>query len=157
MRGCDAVQFLMLLLILGASSATLAQLQGNDLSGETIAQVNGDAITRSGYEQSPQLLEKRLQRNFTGAELQGEMAQEEKKLLRTLIEDRLLSQRAKALNIWPDNEAIKYLDWVRQQYKLPDMEALEEWIMREGIDREELMANLKSQSLRNQVFRREVF
>ena len=29
--------------------------------------------------------------------------------------------------------------------------------MREGIDREELMANLKSQSLRNQVFRREVF
>ena len=48
MRGCDAVQFLMLLLILGASSATLAQLQGNDLSGETIAQVNGDAITRFG-------------------------------------------------------------------------------------------------------------
>jgi hypothetical protein len=36
------------------------------------------------------------------------------------------------------------------------MEALEEWIIREGIDRERL-ANLKSQSLRNQVFRREVF
>ena len=40
---------------------------------------------------------------------------------------------------------------------MPNMEALEEWIIREGIDREELLANLKSQSLRNQVFRREVF
>jgi hypothetical protein len=49
------------------------------------------------------------------------------------------------------------LNGLRQQYKLPNMEALEEWIIREGIDREELLANLKSQSLRNQVFRREVF
>jgi len=74
-----------------------------------------------------------------------------------LIESRLLLQRAKALNIWPDNEAIKYLDSLRQQYQLPSMEALEEWIIREGIDREELMTNLRNQSVRNQVLRREVF
>src|SRR5262245_60205806 len=110
MRVCNAVQFLMFFLFIGAGSATSAQLPGNELSAETIADVNGDDVTRSEYEQSRQWLEKRLLRNFTGSALQKVIAQQQRELLRTLIEDRLLSQRAKALNIWPDNEAIKYLD-----------------------------------------------
>src|SRR5262245_7439153 len=131
MRVCHLVQSVVLFSIIGANSTISVQPKGNELVAETIAQVNGDVITRSEYEQGRQLLEKRLRRSFAGPELQKAVAQEERELLRTMIDDRLLLQKAKTLNIWPDNEAIKYLDSVRQQYKLPSMEALDEWIARE--------------------------
>src|SRR5262249_48118363 len=152
MRVCELVQFVVLLSFVGAGSNALSEP-----SDETIARVNGDVITKSEYEEARRLLDKKLRLNFTGSELREAIAKENRDLLRTLIDDRLLLQRAAALNIWPDNEAIKYLDQLRRQYKLPSMEALEELIIREGIDREELISHLKSQSLRNQVLRREVF
>jgi hypothetical protein len=157
MQAFELIQFVVLFSFIGAGSdAVPIQLPGYE-PFETIARVNGDVITRSEYEEAGRLLDTMLRINFTGSELREAIAKENRDLLRTLIDDRLLLQRANALNIWPDNEAIKYLDGWRRQYKLPNMEALEEWIIREGIDREELISHLKSQSLRNQVFRREVF
>ncbi len=48
------------------------------------------------------------------------MAEKEKDLLRDLIDQSLLTQRAKDNGINVDTEVIKRLDAIRQQYKLPD-------------------------------------
>jgi len=69
MRVCDLAQVGGLFLIIVASAIS-AQSRGNELFAETIAQVNGDVITTSEYEQERRLLEKRLQRRFTGSELE---------------------------------------------------------------------------------------
>jgi hypothetical protein len=57
----------------------------------------------------------------------------------------------------PPHETVKYLESLRQQHKLLNLEALDKWMIREGIEREELVDSLNRQSLRNQVFRREVY
>jgi hypothetical protein len=151
------IQFATLFSIIGAGCAGTPQLHGNEPFAYIVARVNGEVITRSQYADGLRLIETRLQKGLSGPELHEAFAKERRDLLRTLIDDRLLTQRAKVLNIWPPHEAIKYLESLRQEQKLPDLEALNKWMIREGIDRDELKDTLNRQSLRNQIFRREVY
>ena len=151
------IQFATLFSIIGAGCAGTPELHGNEPFADIVARVNGEVITRSQYAEGLRLIENRLQKSLSGPELHEAFAKERSDLLRTLIDDRLLTQRARILDIWPPHEAIKYLESLRQEHQLPDMEALTKWMIREGIDRDELKDTLNRQSLRNQIFRREVY
>jgi peptidyl-prolyl cis-trans isomerase SurA len=84
------------------------------------------------------------------------VAEKDKDLLRDLIDQSLLTQRAKDQGINVDTDVIKRLDGIRQQNKLPSMEALEAEITKSGQDFEEFKGQLRDQMLTQELIRKEV-
>lgn len=124
---------------------------------EIIVRVNNDIITKSEYEKSRELIRRELQKSLKGAELENAAAQQEKDLLKTMIEDQLMVQKAADLSLTADTEVIKYLDRIRREQNVPDMETLEKMMLQQGIDPVEFKQNIKNYSLKNQLLGREVY
>ncbi len=124
---------------------------------EIIVRVNNDIITKSDYEKSRDLIRRELQKTLKGADLDKAAAQHEKDLLKTLIEDQLMVQKATDLSLSADTEVIKYLDRIRRDQNISDMETLEKMMLQQGIDPVEFKQNIKNQSLKQQLLGREVF
>src|SRR5437899_2183187 len=92
---------------------------------EIIARVNDDIITRAELQRNRQKLQEEAKQK--GAPLtDAQMAEREKDLLRDLIDQQLLIQKAKELGITGDAEVVKRLDQIRQDMKLNSMEELEQ-------------------------------
>jgi ankyrin repeat protein len=123
-----------------------------------VARVNGEFISSFHYVQGRQVLRRPLEKEeSTGSNLAAGLEVRGRDLLKTLIEDQLLLQRARALDISPEVEAIKHLDRLRQQYNLDDLTQLERKMLREAIDPSEFKHALKTQYLRQQILQKEVF
>ena len=88
--------------------------------------------------------------------MQTDLADKDKNLLRDLIDQSLLVQRAKDNSISVDTEVIKRLDAIRQQYKLPSMDALEEAVTKTGQDYEDFKSQIRDQLLTQELIRKEV-
>jgi peptidyl-prolyl cis-trans isomerase SurA len=144
-------------LILIAGFIWSPDLRAEEVFEEIAVRVNNDIITKSDFEKSKELIRRELQRNFKGPELEKVVAQQEKNLLKTMIEDQLLVQKAADLSLSADTEVIKYLDRIRREQNIPDMETLEKMMIQQGIDPVEFKQNIKNQSLKQQVLGREVY
>src|ERR1700676_5202135 len=95
---------------------------------EIVARVNNEIITREDLDHAHASLESEAAdacQKCSPEQLKEMIAGKEKDLLRDLIDQSLLTQRAKDQGINVDTEVIKRLDAIRQQYKLPDLDALE--------------------------------
>jgi peptidyl-prolyl cis-trans isomerase SurA len=126
---------------------------------EIVARVNNDVITREDLAHARQSLDSEVRdecRNCTPSQLQEASAAKEKNLLRDLIDQSLLVQRAKDAGINVDSEVIKRLDAIRQQYKLASMEALEAEVTKTGQDFEEFKTQIRDQLLTQELIRKEV-
>lgn len=126
---------------------------------EIICRVNNDIITKSEYEEAVTLLKLRVQarQKLTGDELAQAVREGEKDLLKNMIEERLLVQKAVELGMTADTEVIKYLDRVRRENNLPSIEALEQEMRRQGINPADFRKRIKEQNLKDQVLGREVY
>jgi peptidyl-prolyl cis-trans isomerase SurA len=124
---------------------------------EIIARVNNDIITKSDYERSKELIRRELQKNLKGPELEKAVTQQENDILKSMIEDQLIVQKATDLSLSADTEVIKYLDRIRREQNIADMETLEKMMVQQGIDPTEFKQNIKNQSLKQQLLGREVF
>ena len=124
---------------------------------EIIVRVNNDIITKSDYEKTRDLIRRELQKNLKGPELEKAVAEQEKGLLKTMIEDQLMVQKAADLSLSADTEVIKYLDRIRRDQNIADMETLEKMMVQQGIDPVEFKQNIKNQSLKQQLLGREVY
>jgi peptidyl-prolyl cis-trans isomerase SurA len=124
---------------------------------EIIARVNNDIISKSDFEKSRDLVKKELAKNLNGAELEKAVSLQEKDLLKTLIEEQLLVQKAADLGLTADNDVIKFLDRIRKENNLGSMEDLEKMMVQQGIDPTEFKQNIKNRSLTQQVLGREVY
>jgi peptidyl-prolyl cis-trans isomerase SurA len=133
------------------------QLRAGTVFEEVVARVNNDIITKSDYEKARDLIRRELQRNVSGPEMEKALSFQEKNLLKQMIDDQLLVQKAIDLNLNADNDVIKFLDNIRREQKLSDMEALEKVMVQQGIDPTEFKTNIKNNSLKQQVLGREVF
>src|SRR5438034_5575873 len=134
-----------------------AQLIAGTVFEEIIVRVKNDIITKSDYEKSKDLIKKELLKGLSGPELAKALATQEKDLLKTLIEEQLLVQKAADLSLTADTDVIKFLDRIRKENNLPDMEALEKLMLQQGIDPVEFKQNIKNRSLTQQVLGREVY
>ena len=126
---------------------------------EIVARVNNDVITREDLAHARQSLDSEVRdecRNCDPQQLQTAAAEKEKNLLRDLIDQSLLVQRAKDAGINVDSEVIKRLDAIRQQYKLASMEALEAEVTKTGQDFEEFKSQIRDQLLTQELIRKEV-
>jgi peptidyl-prolyl cis-trans isomerase SurA len=138
-------------LILGVS------VQAGVIFDEIVARVNNDVVTKSEYEKSRDMVHQEMQKNFKGAEYQQMVEKYEKEILRNMIDELLLVQKANELSLTADTEVIKTLDNIRRDNNLSDMESLDRLMTQQGIDPVEFKDNLKKRSLREQVLGREVY
>jgi len=126
---------------------------------EIVARVNNEIITREDLEKARASLQGEVQDscpNCTAEQLQADVASKDKDLLRDLIDQSLLTQRAKDDGINVDTDVIKRLDAVRTQNKLPSMEALEAEVTKSGQDFEDYKGQIRDQLLTQELIRKEV-
>jgi peptidyl-prolyl cis-trans isomerase SurA len=126
---------------------------------EIVARVNNDIITREDLERAHGSLEGEAREacpSCSDEKIREEVAAKDKDLLRDLIDQSLLVQRAKDQGINVDTDVIKRLDAIRTQNKLPSMEALEAEITKSGQDFEDFKSQLRDQLLTQELIRKEV-
>jgi len=126
---------------------------------EIVARVNNEIITREDLAHARTSLESEVQDECTKCtpdQIHAAVASKEKDLLRDLIDQSLLTQRAKDAGITVDADVIKRLDAIRLQYKLPTMEALEAEVTKSGQDFEDFKSQIRDQLLTQELIRKEV-
>jgi len=122
---------------------------------EIIARVNDQIITRSDIQRNKeQALNDLRDQGVTDpvAEFKGR----EPDVLRDLIDQQLLVQRAKALNINVEGDLIKKLDEFRKSMNLPDMEAVAEAALKQGVSFEDFKNKQRENLLIQAVIGQEV-
>jgi peptidyl-prolyl cis-trans isomerase SurA len=129
-----------------------------DVIEEIIAKINGDIVTRSEVDR--QMAEARaelMRQKVGGEELEKNLAERQKDVLRELIDQDLLVQKAKELNISVEADVIKRLDQLRRQYNVPSMEAFEKFVTEKGgMHYEDLKDQIRTQLLTERVIQQEV-
>src|SRR5438105_2047600 len=122
---------------------------------EIVARVNNDIITRSEFQRSRDQLLNELKQKY-GAEGDVRFSENEKNVLRDLIDQDLLVQKGKDLGITGDTEIIKKLDEIRKQMHLESMEEVEKAAQEQGVSFEDFKQNLRNQIVTEEVIGREV-
>ena len=126
---------------------------------QIIARVNDDIITTHAYKQALGALHQEIKQECTGcsqAKQDAEYAGREKNVLRDLIDEELLVQRAKDEGINVDIDVIKQLDDIRQQYKLDSMDALRRAVEASGLNWDDYKDSIKKHLLTQKLIQRDV-
>ncbi len=156
MKSCKCLIFTFLFAGLGVSA--FAQTKSVVVE-EIVARVNNEIITREDLEKARAALQGEVRDacpKCTPEQFNAEVADKDKDLLRDLIDQSLLTQRAKDDGINVDTDVIKRLDAIRTQNKLPSMEALEAEVTKSGQDFEDFKGQLRDQLLTQELIRKEV-
>lgn len=151
-------KWLVLPVLLCAGGAVCAQTKSTVVE-EIVARVNNEIITREDLENARRSLQREIQDACTTCspqQIQDQIDAKDKDLLRDLIDQSLLVQRAKDDGIKVDAEVIKRLDAIRQQNKLATMEDLDDEIRKSGQDPEDFKAQIRDQLLTQEIIRKEV-
>jgi peptidyl-prolyl cis-trans isomerase SurA len=125
---------------------------------EIIAKVNGDIITRSEIERSRQQLEAELkQRGVSASELASTVAEKEKDLLRERIDQLLLVQKGKELNISVEQEVSKYIAELQTTSGIADPDKFQQWVRENtGQPYEDYRSEVRNGFLTQRTVRQEV-
>jgi peptidyl-prolyl cis-trans isomerase SurA len=126
---------------------------------EIIARVNNEIITMSDYQRAGAGLQQEVQQdceNCTPQQIAIEVADRRKNLLRDMIDQQLLIERAKDMDINVETELVKRLDDVRKQNNLASMEDLEKAVEGQGLIWEDYKSQIRNGMLTQEVIRREV-
>jgi peptidyl-prolyl cis-trans isomerase SurA len=126
---------------------------------EIIARVNNDIITMSDYQKADQQLREEVAHDCQGCpadRVQGQYKDQQKDLLRGLIDQSLLVQRAKDMGISVETDLIKRMDEVRKQNGLNSLEELEKAVEGSGIAWEDYKTQIRNGLLTQEVMRKEV-
>jgi len=147
-----------LAVVLGAP-LLLAQTQttpADTVVEEIVARVNNSIVTRADMRKAREQLygEAHQQQDTVSAEQQAK--EHEKDLLRDLIDQQLLLQKAQELGITADTELVKRLDDLRKQMHADSMEDLEKAAQAQGISFEDFKQNMKNNILTQRVIGQEV-
>jgi len=152
------------LLALGFSGAWATALPAADVPAtnnvveEIVAKCNGDIVTRGDLDRARrELLETLRAQGLVGDELDKQMAEREKNLLRDRIDQLILTQKAKDLNINVDSDVSKQLALIQSDSKIADPEKFQEYIKQQsGMSYEDFKQEMKNRFLTQRVIREEV-
>ncbi len=126
---------------------------------EIVARVNNQIITLSDYQKSNAGLEQEVQQdcqNCTEQRIAAEVTERRKNLLRDMIDQQLLIERGKDMDINVETDLVKRLDEVRKQNNLSTMEDLEKAVESQGLVWEDYRNQLRNNLLTQQVISKEV-
>lgn len=125
---------------------------------EIVAKVNGDIITRGELDQTRQKIEAELrQQGVTGPKLQQAAKQQAADALRDQIDQLLLVQKAKDLNISVDSDITKRLAEMQVQSKITDPDKFHQFVSEQtGMSFEDFRQQMKNQLLTQRVIGQEI-
>ncbi|MGO8813910.1 MAG: peptidyl-prolyl cis-trans isomerase [Terriglobia bacterium] len=121
-----------------------------------IARVNSEIITQRQFEREKGKLRDELAQQYSGADLEAKLNDESKNLLRDLIDESLMVQKAKDEDINVDTDLIKKLDQIRKQDNLSTIEDLQKDAEQQGVNWEDFKEQIRRQLLMQEVISREV-
>jgi peptidyl-prolyl cis-trans isomerase SurA len=128
---------------------------------EIVARVNSDIVTTADLqlaksEAADDARSQCAQAKCTPEELENNIAQSQKDALRDTIDQDLLVQRAKDLDINVETDLVKRLDEIRSENKFESLEDLQKAIESQGQDFDDFKNKLKNRLLTDAVIQREV-
>src|SRR5713226_710288 len=125
---------------------------------EIIAKCNGDIITRGDLDRSrKELANAGRQQGANGPSLQQALADHEKNFLRDRIDQLLLVQKAKDLNISVDSEISKRVAQIQRDSGIAEPEKFQDYVKEgTGMSFEDFKLEMKNDMLRQRVIRQEV-
>ena len=126
---------------------------------EIVARVNNDAITLSDVHKADQSLHEEIVHDCPGCspdKVDEVYKEKQKDLLRDLVDQALLTERAKDMGISVETDVIKRLDELRKQNNLGSMEDMEKEVEKQGLSWEDLKTQIRNNLLTQEVIRREV-
>ena len=126
---------LLALVVVAAQWVVSLQAQEVVLLDEIVAKVNDELITMTDLNQELQQLRAGLQQgNPNPQALEQEFQQQKRGVLRTMIQNRLLVQRAEEVGMTSDIDAqvAATLEEMREASGIPDMEVLDQYLRQQG-------------------------
>jgi peptidyl-prolyl cis-trans isomerase SurA len=141
-----------------AAGSSLAQSKSTVVE-EIIARVNNSVITLSDYQKALASLPNEARQDCpacSAEQMQAQVADREKNALRDMIDQQLLIERAKDMDISVETDVIKRLDDVRKQNNLGTLDDLQKAIEAQGSSWEEYKTQIRNNLLTQEVIRREV-
>lgn len=156
------MKFMTTILATGLLLASVAvYAQEPELVNEIVARVNADIITLADYLNAKRDFKEELARQMRGAnkseaEIDAEFEQRKAQVLDFMIDDLLLEQKAKELNLDVETEINQQMKQMAADNGLPNVIALENELKKQGIDPESARASIRKQLLQRDVINREV-
>lgn len=144
--------------VLATAAVSIASAADVRIVEEIVAKVNGDIITRGELQRDRQEIEQELrQKGMTGPRLEEETKLAEQNELRDQIDQLLLVQRAKDLNLKVDGDVTKWLADLQVQSKITDPDAFHQWVQQQsGIPFEDFKQKRTNQLLTQKVVGEEI-
>jgi parvulin-like peptidyl-prolyl isomerase len=141
-----------------AASISMAAAADVHIVEEIVAKVNNDVITRGEMERTQQELAAELrQQGLAGAKLNQVLHERAADALREQIDQLLLVQKAKDLNISVDSEITKKLAAMQVQSKITDPDKFHDFIREQtGMPFEDFKQQVKNQLLTQRVIGEEI-
>lgn len=155
--GAVAVCVVLLLLSPAALFAQTGDTKGTVVE-EIIARVNNEIITLSDYNKAMTEAPQEAQQDCScsGPQLQAAIAETQKNVLRGMIDQQLLIQRAKDMNVDVTTDVVNDLDQVRKQHNLATIDDLQKAVEQEGLSWEDFKQQITDNALTQAVIRQEV-
>ena len=146
------------LIVLIAAIAPLAQAADVRIVEEIIAKVNGDIITRGEMDQArTRLMEEAKSQGLTGAQLAEVVRNQDKNALRDQIDQLLLVQRGKDLDVKVDADVTRRLAEIQSQSKITDPDKFHDYIREQtGMSFEDFQQQMKNSLLTQKVIGEEI-
>lgn len=146
------------LIVLIAAIAPLAEAADVRIVEEIIAKVNGDIITRGEMEQArTRLMEEAKSQGLTGAQLAEVVRNQDKNALRDQIDQLLLVQRGKDLDVKVDADVTRRLAEIQSQSKITDPDKFHDYIREQtGMSFEDFQQQMKNTLLTQKVIGEEI-
>ncbi|MFB3916988.1 MAG: peptidylprolyl isomerase [Terriglobales bacterium] len=162
--------FLIAVLLMAVSAATgqtkpsvashtepaAARKPNGTLIEDIIARVNNHIITRSEYKRNLDQVAVEMKNQGITSDKDPKLRDAEANLLRDMIDQQLLLQKASDLGLSADTELVKRLDEFRKQMNLDSMEDLEKAAEQQGVSYEDFKQNLRNNILTQKVIQQEV-
>jgi peptidyl-prolyl cis-trans isomerase SurA len=133
------------------SKQSAARQSQPDIVEQIIARVNNSIITQADLQRSKDAQQEESAKIPDPAD-----RPKEQDLLRDLIDQQLLLQKANELGLSADTDVIKRLDQIRQQMHAESMEEMEKAAQAQGVSWEDFKQNLKNSILQQKVIQQEV-
>jgi len=150
--------FLLLAALATQMSMGMTLAQEPTVINEIIVRVNTDIITLATYQRNKSELEnEQKQKNLPPDKFKEETDKMTSELLQTMIDERLLAQKARELDIDVDAQVNQQWIELAQQNGFKTVREFEDAIKANGISPDTMRESLKISLLRDAVIRQEVF
>jgi len=121
-----------------------------------IVRVNNEIITQRMYEEHRQNLRQELAQEYNGPELEVQVREQSKNLLRDMIDEALMVQKAKDLDVNVETDIVKRLEEIRKENNLGTLEDLQKEVEKPGLLWEDFKDRIRRSLLVREVIAREV-